>query len=248
MIKQGTGPTKIDHRDYSHKSFRGIQVPFPAEYNTDAGIDVPDQEADGLPNGCTDETQADITNDLAAQSIALPWIIEALTNANKNGGCDIRISLKAAIKLGWITAFYNIEALDGQDMFDAVRDAMASGATEKRSVSVGSKWFPIFESVGKDGLLKTPDLNSTVFTWHNWKISGWKTIGDQVYLVGKSWQGSKYADGGYCYFSRPMFNQLMSVPGSVAFTATRGVLPPISTVSVTWLQWIISYARNLLPY
>lgn len=256
MLKNGTGPTKQSHKDYSHRSFGAVSVPFPPEYNTDAGLDMPDQNAVGLPYGCTDETQSEISNDLVQQNKTSPFTLDAVTQANQRGGYDVRESLKWCLpsdilhpnRLGWITAFFNIEAI-GQDYFDAVRDAMVSGGTEKRSVSVGTPWYPIFETVTSTGILAIPaNFQDSNLTWHNWKICGWKTINDQVYLVGKSWQGPNYGDKGYCYFSRPLFNQLMNVPGSVAFTATTGVLPPISTISVTWLQWLISYAKNLLPY
>lgn len=246
MIKNGARPTRIDHRDFSHKSFGSVQVPFPPSYDTDAHLDMPNQDADGLPYGCTDEAQADNANDLAEKSIALPWTIEAVTRANANGGADIRVALKAAISLGWITAFYNIEAI-GQDIFDAARDAMISGGTEKRSVSVGSKWFSEFEGVTATGIMPMPDFNGT-FTWHNWSIKGWETINDQVYLKCKSWQGPNYGNQGYAYISRPLFNQLMSISGSAAFTATRGVLPPVSTITVTFLQWLKSWAYRLKPY
>lgn len=247
MVKSGTRPTRKSRKDYSHRSFGALQVPFPTEYNTDAGFPIPNQNAEGLLYGCTDETQAELSNDLVQMQSYTPWQLEAVTHANQLGGYDVRQSLLAARKLGWISGFFNIEAI-GQDMFDAVRTAMVSGATEKRSVTVGSKWFPEFEQVGVTGLLPMPDFKGKNFTWHNWKICGWKTINGQVYLVGQSWQGDKYGDKGFHYLSRPLFNQLMAVPGSVAFTATKGVLPPITTIDLPWLEWLISYARYLLPY
>jgi len=247
MIKSGTQPTRINHLDYSHKSFGSIQVPFPPSYDTDANLDMPSQDADGLPYGCTDETQSELANDLVQKQATNPWMLEQVTHANALGGYDVRKALLAAKGLNWITGFFNIEAI-GQDMFDSIRDAMLSGATEKRSVSIGSKWFPEFEQVGIDGILPLPDFNGANFTWHNYSCKGWVTLNDQVYLKMKSWQGAQYGSGGWCYMSRPLFNQLMSVPGSVAFTATKGVLPPISTISVSYLEWLISWARNLLPY
>lgn len=254
-MQSGTKPTRKDHRDYSHRSFGALQVPFPASYNTDAGLWMPNQNVDdlvfnlpALPFGCTDYTQADLANDEVDALTYDPLLLDNVTHANSEGGTDVRTALGAAKKLNWITGYFNIEALDGQDMFDAVRDAQVSGGTEKRSVSVGSKWFPEFEQVGVTGLLPMPDFNGANFTWHNWKICGWRTINDQVYLVGKSWQGASYGDKGLCYFSRPLFNQLMGIEGSVAFTATKGVLPPITTISLSWLQWLVSNVRNLLPY
>lgn len=246
MIKQGTQPTIKSHKDYSHRSFGSISVPFPSEYNTDAGFLIPNQNAEELPYGCTDETQSEVANDLIQTQTYTAAQLEAVTHANALGGYDIRNSLLAARNIGWISGFFNVEAI-GQDMFDAVRDAMVSGGTERRSVSVGSKWFNSNERVDSNGILPMPDFTSP-YTWHNWKICGWKTIGDQVYLVGVSWQGTTYGDRGFHYISRPYFNQLMAIPGSVAFTTTKGQLPPITTVSLTFLQWLRSWAMFLKPY
>lgn len=246
MIKQGTKPTVKSHKDYSHRSFGAIQVPFPTEYNTDAGLLIPNQNAEGLPYGCTDEAQSEVSNDLVQMQSYTPFQLESVTHANALGGYDIRSSLLAIRNLGWISGFFNIEAI-GQDMFDAVRDAMVSGGTEKRSVTIGSKWFHEYE-FPVNGILPTPDFNGSNYTWHNWKICGWKLINDQIYLIGVSWQGNTYGDKGFHYISRQHFNQLMNIGGSVAFTATKGVLPPITTISLSWLQWLMSYARQLKPF
>lgn len=254
-MQNGTRPTPVDKRDFSHKSFGTVQVPFPTAYNTDAGLDMPNQNVENNnfipmvppePDGCTNFATSNVSEDLDLISKS-PLLLENITHANANGGLDVRTALKAAIGLGWITGFFNIEAI-GQDMFDAVRDAMVSGGTEKRSVSVGSKWFPEFEQVGVTGLLPMPNFKGTNFTWHNYAIKGWKMINDQPYLVVKSWQGLSYGDNGWCYMSRTLFNELMSISGSVAFTVTKGQLPPISTISLSWLQWFVSYAKFLLPY
>lgn len=249
MIKGGAKPTKLDHRDYSAKSLKfGAATPFPPEYNTDAGLTMPDQDAADLPYGCTDETTADLSTDLTL-AIKDPLTVENITHANANGGADVRTALLAGKQLGWFTGIFNIQALDGQDFFDAMRDAMLSGGTEKRSVSVGTPWYAAFEKPDINGIVMAPvDFTRVSFTWHNWKICGWKTIGDQVYLVGKSWQGPNYANKGFAYFSRPLINNLMAVSGSAAFTATTGTLPAIQTITTTWLEWLMSYARTLLPY
>lgn len=259
MIRNGARPTKIDHRDWDyHKTFGSLKtVPFPPAYNTDAGLTMPNQDVENdyfvppvppLPFGCTDYATSELKGDLSLTKVFDPEVIEEITHANANGGGDIRTSLLAGKSLGWFTGIFNIQAI-GQDFFDAIRDAMVSGGTERRSVSIGTPWFPIFEEVSTSGVLDMPNnLNTTGVPWHNWKICGWETINDQVYLVGKSWQGATYGNKGLVYFSRPLINESMSIPGAVAFTATTGQLPPISTITVTFLQWLISYARNLLSY
>lgn len=263
MLKSGAKPTRLDHRDYDyHKSFGSVagQIVFPTSYSTDAGLTMPNQDVENdyftppvpaLPYGCTDYTTSELATDFTpvVTLVKDPEQVEDMTSANANGGADVRTSLLAGKKLGWFTGIFNITAQDGNDMFDAIRTAMASGGSEKRSVSIGTPWFPIFESVDASGILVMPE-NFTVgpFTWHNWKICGWKLIGDQIYLVGKTWQGSNYGDKGFVYFSRILVNNLMAVSGSVAFTATTGTLPPITTISLSWLQFLLSYARSLFPY
>lgn len=263
MVRTGTGPTRISKKDYDfHKSFGTIgAVPvFPVEYFTDAGLWVPDQNTGDtmynlppLPYGCTDYTQADLANDESGALSHDPMMLENITNANRNGGADIRKSLLAAVKVGWFTGFFNIQPRQ-LDFFDSIRYAMISGIPEKRSVSIGTPWCPEFEGVGlgngkltPSGIISMPESLSTVgVPWHNWKICGWKVIGDQTYLIGKSWQGVKYGDKGYAYFSRPLVNSLMSVPGAVAFTATKGVLPPISTISPALWSWLVSNIKSFL--
>lgn len=260
-MQQGVLKNNIDHRDWSfHKTFgrKAGAIPFPPSYNTDAGLTMPNQDLENdqfspavppIPYGCTSYEVSEIAIDLGnPPALVSPLLVENVTQSNAKHGYDLRQAMLVGVKLGLFTGIFNVEAI-GQDSFDAVRDAMISGGTERRSVAVASEWLPPFETVRQDGLLTTNiNLNDPNLTWHAWKICGWETIGDQVYLVGKSWQGRGYGNGGLVYFSRPLFNTLMSVSGSVAFTATKGIVPPVQTISTTLLQWIISYARLLLPY
>lgn len=256
MVKQGTGPTRISKKDWDfHKSFGSVILPFPSEYFTDAGLWMPNQDITDpvfglppLPFGCTDYTQADLANDEAGALNFDPMMLENITNANRNGGADIRQSLLAAVKLGWFTGFFNVQQLRGQDMFDSIRTPMINGIPEKRSVSVGTPWYGVFETIDTTAILVMPESLQDSHSWHNWKICGWKNINGQPYLIGKSWQGPGYGDKGFVYFSRSLINNLMSVPGAVAFTATKGVLPPISTISPALWQWLISNIKYFLGY
>lgn len=260
-MQQGVLKNKVDHRDWSlHKSFKRVAgaVPFPPVYNTDSGLTMPNQDLENdqfsppvppLIYGCTSYDVSEIAIDLGnPPALVSPLLIENVTQSNAKRGYDLRQAMLVGVKLGLFTGIFNVEAI-GQDMFDAVRDAMISGGTEHRSVAVASEWLPPFETIDTTGILpQAPNFGDPNLTWHAWKICGWTTIGDQVYLVGKSWQGPNYGAKGFCYFSRPLFNNLVAINGSAAFTATKGVLPPISTISTTLLQWIISYARQLLPF
>jgi hypothetical protein len=259
MLKNGTKPTRIDHRDYGHFQTFGEIVPatFQDSYSTENGLWIPNQDTTNIfngvtivamENGCTDFTSADVTNDILGALFANPTAIEAVDHANALGGIDVRSALNAAVSLKWITAYFNIQPRS-LDFFDSIRLAMVSGIPEKRSVSIGTPWYPEFEMQGlgngkttSDGILQTPSniTPNSNDTWHNHKICGWKTINGVAYLVSKSWQGPGYGDGGYCYWSRALFNSVMTVPGTIAFTTTRGTLPPVATISSSLFQWLLS--------
>lgn len=257
-MNNGTGPTRISKKDYDfHRSFGtvGTTPNFPLAYFTDAGLWMPNQNTDEpifkipmLPFGCTDYTQADLANDINNQLVCNPFDLDQVTNANARGGYDIRQSLLAAIKMRWINGFFNIRPHQ-LDFFDSIRLAMISGIPEKRSVSIGNPWFPLFEEVKSDGILQIPrSLNTAGVGWHNHKICGWKIINGETYLISKSWQGKLYGNQGYCYWSRALLNSVMAIPGTVAFTATKGVLPPISTISAPLWDWLVSNIKSLLGY
>lgn len=249
MIHNGVAPVKKDYRDFDfHKTF-GTIPQFPPEYNVELGQWTPNQnlpephfDNPALPFGCTDYTQADICAD-EDELLHNPIAMENVTHANANGGGDMRTSLKAAVSIFNRSAYYNVQAKGGLDNFDSVRLAMGSGVPEKRSVSVATRWYPEFENPTQ-GILSEPNWNGTNYTNHNWKICGWKIIGDQTYLIGKSWQGTDYADNGFHYISRSIFNMLMSQYGAAAFTVTKiGVGAP-ETIDLSTIQYWLSYIRT----
>lgn len=251
-MNHGTRPNKVDHRDYDyHKSFGTIGIPtppqFPPEYLTDANLWMPNQDAPepifnnpALPFGCTDYTQADLASDEVGR-LKNPMDLETLTHANADGGEDIRTSLDTAQKFGWFGAYFAIKAYAPMDYFDAIRLAISSGYPEKRSVSLGTPWWEIWEGTPTTGIVATP-LNFAIdgLPWHNHKVCGWKTINGVPYLISKSWQGANFGDKGLCYFDRALVNQLMAIPGTVAFTATQTIPPVIQTIDMNVVRWLLS--------
>lgn len=251
-MKSGAKPNIISKKDYdflnSHK-LGGIQTyVFQDSYNSDAGLLMQNQEATDMefnpvvpaqPNGCTNFAQSNDATDLD-NTIHSPLTLENITHANAYGGYDIRSSLLAAKSIGWITGFFNVTAQQ-LDMFDTIRLAQISGVPEKRSVSIGLPWYPIFQQTDSTGILKTPASFSTLnMPWHNASVSGWVTIQGVPYLKVKSWQGKNYGDNGWCYMSRALCNSIFAVTGTVAYTSTKGVLPPIQTISASLLDWLLS--------
>jgi hypothetical protein len=217
---------------------------------------MPDQNAEGLPYGCTDYSQAELADDIAGRYACAPLTLEAVTHANALGGIDIRTSLKAALKLGWISAYFNVQSNRQLDFFDAIRLAMLSGAPEMRSVSWGCPWFIEWEQAAYPVdnpsaiMPNVKSLSTSGVPWHNSVFVGWITIDGIPYLVNKSWQGTHVGVGGYLYFPREVVNNVMRISGTCAFTATNIPLDPVDirTISVSTVQWIASLLRNLMSY
>lgn len=255
MIKSGLKPIKPDRRDYDfHKSFGSVPTTLPDNYSADANIWVPNQDLPNdsfsppipaLPTGCTDYAQTDLCID--EDGVLLnPMLIENVTHANANGGCDLRVSLSAAKKVFNRTGYFNIRWESPLDAFDAIRLALYSTATEKRSASVGSPFFSEWLSP-VNGLLPIPSSFSTRgATWHNYKVPGWKTINGVPYLVCKMWLGPTYGDSGYVYMSRELCNAVLNIPGSAAFTLSKVIPGQIQLVDLSIVQNIVSFIRNLL--
>ncbi len=268
-MKNGTKPTKIDHRDFDfHKSHRfGFVKPsIPNEYFADAGLTMPNQEvADAeftpptppMPFGCTDFTHADLRTDLTKQ-ITNPSDLEAVTHANALGGYDIRASLNAAIKLGWFKQYFNISARGIWDWFDSFRLAQTVGiaAGENRSISWGTPWFPSWEQAALEGrfLMPMPTDNEltivrndqNAFSWHDSKLDGFSSENGILYYRDKSWQGTGVGRNGFIGFPREVINMVMGISGTVAFTATNTPVDNPLPIDTSAIQWILSFCRMLL--
>lgn len=126
------------------------------------------------------------------------------------------------------------------DSFDLIRNALQ---LNQRSVSMATPWYPTWAKT-TNGIIAPPNSYDTTFaSWHNWKCCGWKTINGVPYLIGKSWQGKTYGDNGFCYFPRDVINQVMSIPGTGAFTLTPYTNATAQTVVLTLWEYVGSYLR-----
>lgn len=252
----------LDHRDRDFlKSFHpeiikfgAAAVPiFPDEFDTDAGLWMPNQnivnpefpKSPAEPFGCTNFTQADISADLDGK-LRDPAILEALTHANANGGYQVRDSLLMAKRIGWITGFYNVKAYAPLDYFDALRLASFSGLPEKRSVSMGTpwgsyQWNPADKIVNIIGELT--DKTSLTMPWHNWKVAGWKQVNGSPYLKCKPWMGP---DVGIILFGRAEINRIMALKYTIAFTATHTIPQSIVKIDMAVFDKFYSYLRTLV--
>lgn len=259
MVKNGLKPISKDHRDRSFPRTFGTVNNFAAELNLDV-FGFPDQNLEGYPDGCTGYAQTEICQDedKAEYQPSFTYLKTLFMEGNvgKQVGCDIRDSLKSTIVYGVLGkdetddaqatyhrrgAYYAVVDSPDLDAFDDVRSAIV---LNNRTVSVGTPWFPEFETVGQDGVL--PLFASPVTIFHNWKVCGWKQINGQPYLIGKTWQGPSYGDHGYCYLSRTLFNELMSLSGSGAFTVRKAASSDYLLVKLDILTTVVSYLRMWL--
>lgn len=263
MINNGAKIPTLDHRDrdflksfHPEIAFGAAKIPqFPDEYNTDAGLWIPNQnivnaefpKTAAQPYGCTNYTSSDVATDLDGV-LHDPGVMELLTHANEKGGFQVRDSLMIAKKIGLITGFYNIKAIYPLDYFDAIRLAMMSGIPEKRSVSVGTPWYGEWQNAAEAmrALVPMPQsLNYTGLPWHNWKIAGWKLLNGSPCLIGKVWEGASIGDHGWLCFDRATINAVMNLRYTIAFTATHVTPTAIYKVDMAMFDKFYSYLKTL---
>lgn len=267
MILHGLRPIEKRKTNYSFpRTFGAVQPPvFPDYYNTDAGFGFPNQNADGLPNGCTGYAQSELCQD-EDKVLYKPYFTYDKTlfiEGSKNGEpCNIYDSLDSTRVYGVQRdtettdeealkhkrgQYYQVERTNGLDYFDALRSALWVNRGANRSISIGSPWYPEFQNPIK-GIVNTVDTENgwDVFSGHNYKICGWKTIGGKPYLIVKPWCGPFYGDEGFAYFSREVINKLFNVPGVAAFTLAQwdGKIQTVQLNIIAVLKVLISLYRR----
>lgn len=251
-MNKGARPIQKDIRDCSfHKTF-GIATPdvLLPDFSVDLGGLMPDQNADGRPFGCTGYAQDDLNKDengtpSTAQAIYDKTLALEGNSGNYTMGCDIRDSLKVLCTDYGHGRYYNVEPLNGS-WFDGIRSALWMNRAEKRAVSIGSPWLPLFENVGPDGIVL--DWFLTPMQWnegHNWVASGWKTINGEAYIVCKSWQGERFGDHGLLYFSRKAIEKLLAAPGCAAFTVSSSPAQ-IKTIEASLYEQVIVLLKKMI--
>lgn len=272
-MKDGIKPIKLDHRDHSfQRTFGAVSssLLLPSEYICDAGFGAPDQNVDGLPYGCSGYAQSELCQDEDSIHYKPEYTYDKTRLMEGTYpspvGCDIRDSLKS-------TLIYGVQGLDettdqeafghhrGQyfnvgpteDYFEGIINALWLNRLEKRSVSMGTPWFPEWlppvngGKVQADGIVSVPQTYDLAHVpWHNWKICGWKTMNGIRYLIGKPWCGPDFGDKGFCYFPQEIINKIMSIEGSAAFTLGKANKDNIVNVKLNLIDMVLSYIRMLI--
>lgn len=297
MITNGLRPIRFDHRDYDfHRTF-GTIGDLGTVLDVDAGLTMPDQESynsifnfPALPFGCTGYTQSELCQD-QDQTLYDPSFTYTKTllveNAQPGVGCDIRDSLNSTIVFGVRGKGEDDTAalthhrgqyfvvLQAPDYFDGIRSAINTNFAMRRSVSIGSPWFPEWHNISADGIMPMPYLPTVSFLagifsalglntifgsyyntlpWHNYKCSGYTTTntkgqlirGGEIFLKIKSWQGTAFGDAGWCYMSRLITNEVLAVPATGAFTLGKADPTNIKNVQLN-IQAVIDNLMLRLP-
>lgn len=258
-MKHGVLKIKPDHRDFDfNRTFRlygGVSV-LPVEFNLDAGLSMPDQNTDGLPEGCTSYAQTDLCSDedriLYQQKFTYQKTLY-MDNLPPGSPCNIRTSLNSTIVYGTLATgeTTDAQALNhrrGQyfsvqpsgDWFDGIRVTLMTN----RSVSIGTPWPTEWETPLKGVIPQSFTLTGKE-PWHNWVICGWKQVNNVPFLIGRTWQGKNYGDGGLAYFSRETINAVMKISGTGAFTLAQANPQNIQNVRLTLMQTLLSYYYRL---
>lgn len=259
-MQNGTGPRLRKKTDYSYERTFGATFALPTELNLDAGLTMPDQNAIGMPYGCTGMTQADISGDEDG-AIYDPHFTYDKTRLIENTvgqdvGCLIEDSIKSTRVYGVKKPseteqqardhrrgqYFDVDR-QGGNYFDAFRSALY---LNKRAISVGSIWYPVWEQVTPHAILAMPTTLNLSGPWHNYAIKGWKLINGVPYLMVKSWQGAGYGDHGWAYMSREVCNAVFSVSGTQAFTYAHASPEDVQLVRRSIQEVLLSLYLRLL--
>lgn len=167
MIRNGARPTERDPRDYSmHRTFGTVSpIDIPVEYNIDAGLTMPDQNAEGNPYECTGYTTCDLGTDQDGVIYSPEYTymktlyMQGLPPTTR--GSDIRPSLKSASIYGLLPKENVPEILAGkgedftadQSVWPASLDAIAGKLEHRKGAYFNvyldggvRDWFHAFQS------------------------------------------------------------------------------------------------------
>lgn len=254
-MKHGVKPIQRDTRNYSfHRNFGGVApVVLPEQFSVDLGLTMPNQNADGLPEACTAYTQLELCSDQDGKvyDTYKDLYIKTLQLENELFGqpCSLIDSFKMAILYYNRGAYYQVES-SKMDWFDSIRSVIYTNFQSnniKCAVSIGTPWYPSWSQVNSTGIVPTIFTGDvSQLPWHNFAIKGWRTIDNQVYLLGKIWQGKNVGDGGWYYFPRSVINSVMKTKGTGAFTLAPRLSTNIKTVKITILESILNFLKQVL--
>ncbi len=282
MIRHGAKRTILDRRDYAyHKTFPHFGAAWGPElslmeYTLDARKTMPDQNADGLPYGCTGYAQTDAKCDQEGVIYDPRYTYFKtcfMEGHEATTGCDIRTSAKSLRVYGALPydpAFSNlpmdqkdaearkhksgqtffIDKAPGRDWFDSFRIALrAQYFNSNTPISTGTIWFPEWQSPEITGQLTDQFVYNNLpdeYEWHDYIIAGEHTIDGKPTMRVKSWQGPNYGDHGWVYVGRAAFNRAFDIYGTTGLTVAKASPEDVRTIDLDILQTVLDYLRRIL--
>lgn len=256
-MNHGARRVPQDKRDFSfHKTFGSVSVAaLPQEFDIDAGFPLRDQNADGLPNGCTGYSQGDLIQDEDKVEIDPKAIYDKTlerqgTPGDYTKGCDMRTSLQVTVDFFGRGGYYNVQPIS-KDWMYGIRSALFVNQSERRAVSVATPWLQVFETTPTTGPNAgiVPDTFTVPQDWtegHDWTTPGWVIKNGVQMLRVKSHQGRRVGDNGWLYFSRNVVNKLLSAPDVGAYTVSKKTPAQILTIKKSLMEQVISLMQSLL--
>lgn len=270
ILANGTRPIE------PHKQQRSLPRTFgtiaastlPDEFDTDAGLVVPDQNAEGRPYGCTGYTVTELGND-EDNAIYDPGFNYDLTREmegtqGQDVGCDLKDAFKSATVYGLLTKsnpgnplenrrapYYEVHPHDGLDYFDSIRSAMIVAYqldNKKHGTGNGTFWLPEWANP-QNGLIPGLYLYDGVpdhYAWHAWNFKGWMMKNGQLRLKAKMHQGPNYGEGGFAWFTRTQVNKIFAEWGTIILMQVKAEPKDIKYVKYTILETAVRLATQIL--
>lgn len=278
MIENGTWPQLRQKHWNSFERTFGTTTVLPGEFILDRGLAKFDQNAMGMPNGCTGCTQAyragnhDKSCYNASFTYQKTLLIE--NHAGQDVGCLITNSLKSTEVFGVKTDSENeqdalthrrgqpfdVDVLPGQDYFDAIRSAII---TRKVQLSAGTIWYNVWEPIGNgegklgpDAILAMPSQLKISGPWHNYVIcdfvqknsKGEWIRNGETFLRVYSHQGAFYGDKGYVYMDRNVCNAIFGIYGTQLFVDDVAGPNDIVSVKRTLIEVLLDFLERELGW
>lgn len=246
------------------------------DFNLDAGIWNPSQDADNKPTECTAYYVADTFTDILRSQCVPGFTFGATTfveNVNPTtAGADPLSALQSSVIAGVITSQYNAQpqteimdanwdnwaeyqrtaalrntavdvhsALGFMDAFNSIISTMWTGQV---AVALCTPFYHEWLDIGSDGIMPMPHNVDDVagLPYHCWSAKGQKTINGKTYIIGKTWQGTSFADNGFSYISQEVLNPVLSLSGTGALVLVMKGNRFVSLATIA-LQHL-----NIIPY
>lgn len=271
MIKHGTKPVVPNPKQLSFsRNFGTIgATDLPITFDADAHLEIPDQNADGYPYGCTDYTVRELATSeeqilfLTGYNYDQSRAFEG--KAGKLEGVDIKDAFKCATVYGLKmrdnpdadplifrrAPYYEVHPDNGLDYFDSIRSAMVRAYRldgKYHAVGNGTFWLQEWEQT-QDGVIPdvyTYDGIPSDYSWHAWAFVGWELKDGEIRLKAKTWQGTGYGHGGYSYYSRTQVNRIFDEYGTIVLMQVKAAPEDNKKVKLTLIEFALHYIVKML--